>query len=107
MTDEVWPQPSRIRDWVDADGKTWHRAGDSPLRLTSARRLLRDETVRVVLFYGMEPMTLTTVRERAALWSRMEPVLRHKPVTNPHADFLAFRFRDDDGNKLLAIEEHC
>ena len=105
--DEVWPQPSHIKTWVDSDGKSWQRAGDLPLRLAAARRLLHDQAVQVVLFYWMHPRPVISADERAELWSRIEPVMRGRPVTNPSSDFLAFRFRDDAGNKLLAIEERC
>jgi hypothetical protein len=103
---EVWPTPSRLKTWIDPDGNAWHRAGDSPLKLAVARRLLNDQAVRVVLFY-MDPMPVVTADERAALWSRMDPVMRGRPVANPYSDFVAFRYRDDAGNKMLAVEERC
>lgn len=107
MDGDVWPQPSRLTTWVDSAGKAWRRSGNTPLRLTAARRLLHDQAVQVVLFYGMDPTPVDTADERAALWARIEPVMRGRPVANPYSDFLAFRFRDDAGNRLLAIEEHC
>jgi hypothetical protein len=59
------------------------------------------------VFYGMHPKPVITADERAALWARIEPVMRRRPVANPYSDFRAYRFRDDVGNKLLAVEERC
>jgi hypothetical protein len=104
---EVWPQPSRLKTWEGPDGKVWHRAGDTPLKLTGVRRLVHDQAVEVVLFYGVVPKFVVTADDRAELWSRIEPVMRGQGADNPYADFRAFRYRDDNGNKLLAVEESC
>jgi hypothetical protein len=95
-----------MRQWVGPDGSVWRRAGDAPLKLTAARRLIHDQAVEVVLFNGVTPQFLVTSDERVQLWSRIDPVLRGRPVSDPYLDYLAFRFRDDAGNRLLAIEEH-
>jgi hypothetical protein len=104
---EVWPQPSRLKTWEAPDGKVWHRAGDTPLKLTAVRRLVQDQAVEVVLFYGVVPKFVVTAADRADLWSRIESVMRGLGAESPYADFRAFRYRDDDGNKLLAVEENC
>lgn len=103
MEGDVWPRPSRLKQWIGPDGNVWRRAGDAPLKLADARRLIHNQAVEVVLFNGLIPQFMVSPDERVQLWSRIDPVLRGRSVHR--LDFSAFRFRDDAGNKMLAIQE--
>jgi hypothetical protein len=106
MTEGTWPSPRHLKSWTDSDGKTWRRVGDHPLRKNAVRRLIHDASIRVILFHGMEPSDVD-FDARESLWHRIESVLRGKPTNNPLSDFVPFKFRDADGNVMLAIEESC
>ena len=101
-----WPQPTRMHHWLDADGRRWRRIGKGLLGRKIVRRMILDDSVEVVLFYGPEPKPVIGQQARGELWSRVEPVLRGRGEV-PYQDFAAVAFRDEQGRLLLAIEEHC
>ena len=104
MTERTWPSPRHLKSWIDSDGNSWRRIGDHPLGKNAARRLIRDPSTRVILFVGMDPSDVN-LDARGSLWDRIEPVLRGKPSDDPYSHFALFKFRDVDGNVMLAIEE--
>lgn len=105
MSESYYPSPRRLKSWTDPEGTAWRRIGNEPLDRKAVRRLIEDPAVRVVLFDGPEP-AFVEPGAWGELWDRMEPVLSGRG-TDPFADFVSFRYRDDARNVLLAIEEHC
>jgi len=100
------PLPTRMLHWLDADGCRWRRIGHGELSWKIVRRMIFDDSVEVVLFYGPEPKRVIGQQARRELWSRVEPVLRGRGEV-PHQDFAAVPFQDAQERLMLAIEEHC
>ncbi len=74
-----------------------------------AARLLRSPQVLVLLFYGLGAPTEVALRDREALWQRIDPYLRRHVVRAKHdyADFSVAEFKDDHHHSLLITEESC
>jgi hypothetical protein len=104
MNETVYPQPGRLKSWTDSDGKVWRRIGNVALDKKAVRRLIADPAVRVVLFDGPQPADVAPTA-RQELWDRMDPVMSGTWTGNPFAEFVCFRYRDEERAVLLAIEE--
>ena len=74
-----------------------------------AAPLLRSPQVLVLLFYGLGAPTEVALRDREALWQRIDPYLRRHVVRAKHdyADFSVAEFKDDHHHSLLITEESC
>ena len=97
-----WPQPSHLKSWTDQSGHEWLRAGDQPMKLVAARRAFRRKDAIFVHFFGVTP---TVVLEPDELWARIEPILRGDPAVDPFSVASVWRFRDNEGRRLIAVEE--
>jgi hypothetical protein len=106
MSEGVWPSPRRMKSWTDSDGRVWRRVGDQPLARKQGQRIVRDREARVVLFNGLQP-TDVDPDARDGLWARVDAVLNGRASDNPMADFVLFKYRDESGKVMLAVEESC
>lgn len=85
---------------------TWKRAGTAQLSKPAARRLIREPSVRVVHFYGPDPVDVA-LNDRGQFWERIEPLLNARSTKNVHATAQAFHYLSTGGAKMLAVEGSC
>lgn len=98
-----WPRPVHDREWVDAEGTSWHmRGGD--LDQKQLRRLLKRPDIHVVWAYGLDVTEVHDV-ERAALLARVEEYFRGQAP--PYSEFELGDFRDTTHRVVLMVQESC
>ena len=98
-----WPRPVHDREWVDAEGTSWHmRGGD--LDQKQFRRLVKRPDVHVVRAYGLDVAELRDV-EREALLARIEEYFRGQAP--PYSEFELGDFRDANHRVVLMVQESC
>lgn len=73
-----------------------------------ARRGFDDPEVAVVHFIGVDPVPILDQIARSDLWAHIEPILEGRTRrTDPYAEVKVFRYRDQSGRSMLAIQEWC
>lgn len=98
-----WPRPVHDREWVDAEGTSWHmRGGD--LDQKQFQRLLKRADVHVVRAYKLDVTELYDV-EREALLARVEEYFRGQ--SPPYSEFELGDFRDATHRVVLMAQESC
>jgi hypothetical protein len=103
---QTWPQPIADGVWTDSAHVRWRRRGLAPLAVKQVKRLLLEPGVGVLLCYELTPRMIPPA-ERAALWARVEPVLQGREDAPAFSAFNTAEFTDEDGHRLLVLEESC
>lgn len=68
--------------------------------------MFADQERLVMHFCGVDPKLITAPDARGELWSRVATIMRGDD-SYPRADMKVFRFRDDTGASMIAVEESC
>lgn len=104
---EVWPDPIRAKQWVDAEGTHWRLRGEGSISAKRLEHLLGSPDVEVLLFYGTGDPSPVPPGDRERLWRRIRPYIEGRGPRTDQTDFWAAEFKDDRRRSLLIIEESC
>lgn len=99
---EEIPTFARMREYVDPDGVRWRRRGDRLLAGKDLGRRLRHDELQVLHHY-MGELTQLPPDGREAFWSTAQASMR----ASTFSDFVGVEFRNEDGHRLLVVEESC
>ena len=98
--------------WTDPEGRRWvmRGAGGTIPAKRVRQLLLQKPPVRVKLSDAADwEFVDVAPADREVLWERMHPHLtgRADRAGGDHTEFGVGEFRDETGDRLLVIEEHC